>query len=633
MARRTTSSRQVSADAASLDELRRDVRRRRAPCSPAQAGALSTAPRVPAPFPVHRWAEHVPDVVVLPDETEEVAEVVSIANDLRIPVVPRDGGTGLTDGAVPLRGGIVVDVKRMNQIHEIDLENRTVTVGTGHQHAQAQRGAAPGTGCIYPDDPASYPCSLVGGRIGTSGWSLIGSRYGHTRDLVLSFEHVLPTGEVMHVGDGIGHKISKSLDAATSSSTCSWATRARSASPPRRRSKLFPSPRPSSRRSGRSTTTTTPTPAPARWPGPGVATFAGAVLFDEWKVAYLRRDDEAYIPQPGRRAGARVRGDVRLRGRGARRRQAAVADRARSTARATSATRSPRATGPARHDRYATPLHGRTKAGQVVPMSWHCEDAAINYTELPAVGEGWHAIVADLRERTDVFDDWGMFAYTTRPAPASTTSPRSTSASGSSELDDEAWAAWVEAKRDIAAVALEHGGSISACHGSCREGEVDLVPTELGGGFEVMMPTQAHARPEQHHEPRQVPARRAYEEDRRVIGFRAARTSGPPDPRADHGRRRHALRAHLRGRPRADERTRRSRRSRTGTPCGSSTADGAPAWMHDHLGHLVVSGQRSARVNCHRTMRLAPDWRMASMDSPVICGLVLASGRAAVSGR
>ena len=66
----------------------------------------------------------------------------------------------------------------------------------------------------------------------------------------------------------------------------------------------------------------------------------------------------------------------------------------------------------ARHDRYATPLHGRTKAGQVVPMSWHCEDAEINWTELPAVSRKWHDIVARLRERTDVFDDWGMFAYT-----------------------------------------------------------------------------------------------------------------------------------------------------------------------------------------------------------------------------
>src|SRR5687767_10236365 len=87
--------------------------------------------RVPAPFPVHRWSERVPDVVVLPTSTQQVADVVRIANDLRVPVVPRDGGTSLTDEAVPLRRGIVVDVKQMNQIHELDLVNRTVTVGNG----------------------------------------------------------------------------------------------------------------------------------------------------------------------------------------------------------------------------------------------------------------------------------------------------------------------------------------------------------------------------------------------------------------------------------------------------------------------------------------------------------------------
>ena len=84
-------------------------------------------------------------------------------------------------------------------------------------------------GVMYPDDPASYPCSLVGGRIGTVGWSLIGGRYGHTRDLVISFQIVLPTGEIIEVGDGGGRKIRKSSPA-SSSSTCSWATRARSAS-------------------------------------------------------------------------------------------------------------------------------------------------------------------------------------------------------------------------------------------------------------------------------------------------------------------------------------------------------------------------------------------------------------------
>ena len=87
--------------------------------------------RVPAPFPVHRWSEHVPDVVVLPTSAEQISEVVKLANRYRIPVVPRAGGTGLTDGAVPLRHGILVDVKLMNRILELDLDDRTVTVQPG----------------------------------------------------------------------------------------------------------------------------------------------------------------------------------------------------------------------------------------------------------------------------------------------------------------------------------------------------------------------------------------------------------------------------------------------------------------------------------------------------------------------
>jgi glycolate oxidase len=74
----------------------------------------------------------------------------------------------------------------------------------------------------------------------------------------------------------------------------------------------------------------------------------------------------------------------------------------------------------ARHDRYATPLHGRTKDGQVVPMSWHCEDAAVSYTQVPAVTKAWHEIVADLRRRTDVFDDWEC-SPTPRPTQGWTT--------------------------------------------------------------------------------------------------------------------------------------------------------------------------------------------------------------------
>jgi glycolate oxidase len=171
--------------------------------------AVFNRARVPAPFPVHKWDEHVPSAVVLPTSAEQVSEVVKLANRHRIPVVPRAGGTGLTDGAVPLRHGILIDIKLMNKIHEIDHDNRTVTVGPGINMLKLNEELRR-YGYIYPDNPASYPCSLVGGRIGTSGWSLIGARYGHTRDLVISFEIVLPTGDVIRVGDGGGPKVRKS---------------------------------------------------------------------------------------------------------------------------------------------------------------------------------------------------------------------------------------------------------------------------------------------------------------------------------------------------------------------------------------------------------------------------------------
>ena len=69
---------------------------------------------------------------------------------------------------------------------ELDIEDRTVTVQPGINMLKLSEELRK-HGFIYPDNPASYPCSLVGGRIGTSGWSLIGGRYGHTRDLVISF--------------------------------------------------------------------------------------------------------------------------------------------------------------------------------------------------------------------------------------------------------------------------------------------------------------------------------------------------------------------------------------------------------------------------------------------------------------
>ena len=218
----------------------------------------------------------------------------------------------------------------------------------------------------------------------------------------------------------------------------------------------------------------------------GVATLAGVVLFDEHKLAYLRRDDEAYIPQP-----EWVSGVIACAAYGNADEVRVGAKRLLRIAKASGGTylgdEISQGDWASRHDRYATPQHGRTRDGQVALMSWHCEDAAIPFSELPAVREEWHAIVARLCERFDMFDDWGMFAYTNGAfKPWGDYLTEIDVGIWEMKWDDETWAAWVDAKREIARVSIEHGGSITACHGSCREGEVDLVPLELGGGFEVM---------------------------------------------------------------------------------------------------------------------------------------------------
>jgi glycolate oxidase len=367
-------------------------------------------------------------------------------------------------------------------------------------------------GYIYPDNPASYPCSLVGGRIGTSGWSLIGARYGHTRDLVISFEIVLPTGEIIRVGDGGGRKVRKSSSGYQlkhlfmgHQGTLGIVTEAT----------LELVNRPEAEFSAflayadymdawRAT---------AELARSGVATLAGVVLFDEHKLAYLRRDDEAYIPQPDW-----VKGVIACAAYGNADEVRVGAKRLLRIGKQSGGTylgdEISQGDWASRHDRYATPQHGRTRDGQVALMSWHCEDAAIPFSQIPAVREEWHAIVARLCERYDMFDDWGMFAYTNGAfKPWGDYLTEIDVGIWEMKWDDETWGAWVDAKRELARVSIEHGGSITACHGSCREGEVDLVPLELGGGFEVMKTIKRALDPSNIMNPGKYLLDQAYEEE------------------------------------------------------------------------------------------------------------------------
>lgn len=466
--------------------------------------------RVPAPFPVHRWEEFIPDVVVLPRTAEQVSRIVKLANEYRIPVVPRAGGTGLADGAVPMKGGIVVDVKRMDQIKEIDLVNNTVTVGPGINMQTLNRTLRK-HGVIYPDDPASYACALVGGRIGTSGLSLLGARYGHTRDLVISFEIVTPTGEIIEVGDGGGRKIRKSSTGyhlkhlfMGHQGTLGIVTEATLELVPRAEAEfaaffLFEDYETAYR--------TFSVIAKS-----GLATLGGIMMFDPEKVEYLRRDDEAYIIQPdwvkavcaaslfgtkaevevgatklmelGRSLGGRYIGD-----------EIAAGDWA------------------ARHDRYANPLHGRGKDGKVVPMSWHCEDAAIPYSEVPEVLRKWHEIAQRYVEQYDIFDDWGAFQYTNGAhKPWADVLVEIDMGLWEDRMDEESWQAFVSLKREIAQVAIDHGGSMSSCHGATRAGDAELVPTEMGASWEVMKTIKRALDPSNIMNPGKQSLDEAYEE-------------------------------------------------------------------------------------------------------------------------
>ena len=142
---------------------------------------------------------HRPDAAVWPESTEHVAEIVKFANEHRIPIVPRGAGTSLSGGVIPIRGGIIVDLSRMNRILEMSIENRYVRVQAGVVCDDLNRALAK-HGFTFPPDPASSSVATIGGNVATNAGGIKGAKYGTTRDYVLGLQVVLPTGEVMHTG-------------------------------------------------------------------------------------------------------------------------------------------------------------------------------------------------------------------------------------------------------------------------------------------------------------------------------------------------------------------------------------------------------------------------------------------------
>ena len=140
-----------------------------------------------------------PEVVVKPKTVTEVSEIMKLANSYKIPVTARGSGTGLSGGALPIYGGIIISMERFNNILQIDERNLQATVQPGVINYVFQEEVKK-VGLFYPPDPASWGSCSLGGNVAHSSGGPKAVKYGTTRDYVLNIEMVLPTGEIICTG-------------------------------------------------------------------------------------------------------------------------------------------------------------------------------------------------------------------------------------------------------------------------------------------------------------------------------------------------------------------------------------------------------------------------------------------------
>jgi len=142
---------------------------------------------------------HLPEVAVYPTSSEGVLAAMEVARREGLPIVPRGSGTGLSGGSVPVKGGMVLCLNRMNRILEIDEENLTATCEAGVVTLDLFNATA-AKGLFYPPDPGSQKISTLGGNVMEDAGGLRGLKYGVTRDYVMALRCVLPDGSFLTTG-------------------------------------------------------------------------------------------------------------------------------------------------------------------------------------------------------------------------------------------------------------------------------------------------------------------------------------------------------------------------------------------------------------------------------------------------
>lgn len=140
-----------------------------------------------------------PDVVVRPATTEEVSRVMAAAFEHAIPVTARGTATGKTGGSVPLKGGIVLSLERLNKIVELDERNMMVTAETGVRTIDLYNYCA-AKGLFFPPDPAGWKMSTIGGNVAENAGGMRAVKYGVTGDYVMGLEVVMSDGTILNTG-------------------------------------------------------------------------------------------------------------------------------------------------------------------------------------------------------------------------------------------------------------------------------------------------------------------------------------------------------------------------------------------------------------------------------------------------
>jgi len=143
--------------------------------------------------------ESLPEAIAFPGSAEEIAQIMKWANQAKMPVIPRGAGTGLSGGSVPVKGGLVLVLTRLNRILEINEADYYMIVEPG-VITQTINDEMDKRGFMYPPDPASMKTSTIGGNVAENAGGLRGLKYGVTKNYVMGLDIVTPTGEIISTG-------------------------------------------------------------------------------------------------------------------------------------------------------------------------------------------------------------------------------------------------------------------------------------------------------------------------------------------------------------------------------------------------------------------------------------------------